>query len=665
MILDIQLMKKFNYNAVRTSHYPNDTRWYSLCDRYGIYVIDEANIESHGMGYDEKSLAKNPDFLGMHLDRTIRMVERDKNHPSVIIWSLGNEAGNGINFEATYKWIKGRDSTRPVQYERAGESWNTDIICPMYAWSYLEGYGSRLNDRPLVMCEYAHAMGNSSGNFQDYWDLIEKYDQLQGGLIWDWVDQGFVKYTESGKKYWGFGGDWGPPGTPSDENFLCNGVVAPDRTPHPAIWEIKKAHQYIKIKPVLLTSNKFEVINKYDFTNLIKFNIAWEIVGEGKKIASGNILKPDIEPHTSKIFELKFPVIKPAAGVEYFINFTATTTEETPLIPKGSVVATDQYELPFKAEVKPLRLTALPKLNVVDENNLIKIKGKEFSVLFDKLTGMISQYTYKGNELVVEGPKPNFWRAPTDNDFGNRMPKVSGVWRKAGENRRLKNFNYVIYGDSKIEVKVLYDLPDVESQFRMSYTILGDGAVIVQNDFVTDNPKLPEIPRMGVYMVLPKNFEQMEFYGRGPQENYCDRNTAADVGIYKSTVTEQDVPYVSPQEMGNRTDIRWVAFSGNNNVGLMAVGMPLLSISALHHTVEDLTQESRGSMHPVELPRRDEVFLNLDLKQRGVGGDDSWWAKPHSQYCITAKSYSYTFRFIPFTNGDDLSEISKIAYDTK
>jgi beta-galactosidase len=665
MILDIQLMKKFNFNTVRTSHYPNDTRWYNFCDRYGIYVIDEANIESHGMGYGDKSLAKNPDFMGMHLDRTIRMVERDKNHPSVIIWSLGNEAGNGVNFEATYKWIKGKDASRPVQYERAGEAWNTDIVCPMYAWSYLERYGSGLNDRPLIMCEYAHSMGNSDGNFQDYWDLIEKYDQLQGGLIWDWVDQGFAKYTEKGQKYWGFGGDWGPPGTPSDQNFMCNGVVSPDRTPHPGIWEVKKAYQYVKIKPVTLSSSKFEIINKYDFTNLMKFNIAWEIVGDGKNIASGNISKPDIEPHTGKVFDLKFPVFKPAAGVEYFVNFTTTTTEDAPLIPKGHIVATDQYQLPVKAEITPVKLVTLSKLNVKDSNNAVEIQGKDFLISFDRMTGLISRYTFNGKDLIVKGPEPSFWRPPTDNDFGNDMPKVSGVWRKTGDNRKLKDFTVEKINDQKVEVRVKYDLPDVASTFRAVYTILGDAAVIVQNDFITDEPKLPEMPRFGVKMVLPRDFIRMEFYGRGPQENYCDRNTAADIGIYKSTVLEQDFPYVSTQEMGNKTDVRWVAFTGNNGVGLMAVGMPLMSMSALHHTIEDLTQESRGSRHPIDLPHRDEVFFNLDIKQRGVGGDDSWGALPHSQYCLAVKSYSYIFRLVPFLKNGNLMGISRIEYDMK
>ena len=662
MLLDIQLMKQFNLNAVRTSHYPNDTRWYDLCDLYGIYVIDEANIESHGMGYDEKSLAKNPDFKEMHLNRTQNMVERDKNHPSVIVWSLGNEGGNGPNFEATYLWIKQRDSSRPVQYERAGEEWNTDIVCPMYAWDYLEGYGSQLHDRPLIMCEYSHAMGNSNGNFQDYWDLIEKYPQLQGGLIWDWVDQGFAQKTATGEKYWAYGGDWGPPGTPSDQNFMCNGLVSPDRTPHPGIWEVKKAYQYVKIKPVTLSSNKFEIFNKYDFTNLMKFNINWEIVADGKKIASGDISKPDIKPHTSKIIELKYPSIKPKPGAEYFINFTTFTTEETPLIQKGHIVATDQYKLAFDVPVEPTKISSLPAINIKENEKYVEIKGEKFSISLDKETGRISDYVFKGKSLIETGPEPNFWRPPTDNDFGNQMPKISGVWRKASENRIMRNFEVKKLSKQSVEISVEYDLPDVKSKFCSVYAIFGNGEVNVKNDFSISDQKLPEMPRFGVKMVLPKGYEQIEFYGRGPQENYCDRNTAANVGVYQSTVAEQYFSYVSPQENGNKTDVRWMAFK-NDEVGLMVVGMPLLSMSALHYTIDDLTQESRGSKHTIDLPKRDEVYLNIDLKQRGVGGDDSWWSKPHSQYCLLAQSYSYSFRIVPFSKKDNLMKLSKTNFE--
>lgn len=664
MLLDVKLLKQFNLNAVRTSHYPNDTRWYDLCDRYGIYLIDEANIESHGMGYGEKSLAKNPDFLGMHLDRTRNMVERDKNHPSVIIWSLGNEAGNGPNFEATYSWIKQRDSSRPVQYERAGEEWNTDIVCPMYAWDYLEGYGSQVRDRPLIMCEYSHAMGNSNGNFRDYWELIEKYPQLQGGLIWDWVDQGFAKKTDKGEKYWAYGGDWGPPGTPSDQNFMCNGLVSPDRTPHPGIWEVKKAYQYVKVKPVPLSANRFEILNKHDFTNLNKFRMSWAISSDGGQVAKGEIADLDIEPHAGKIVELKLPLIKPKPGAEYFIDFTTSTADEAPLVPRGHVVATDQYRLPVGVPAPIVKISELPAINVGEDDARVLIKNEIFSVSFDKKSGMMTEYFYRGKKLVARGIEPNFWRPPNDNDFGNKMPKISGVWRHAADNRVLKEFNLRKLDGRSVEISVIYSLPDVKSQFRIKYRVFGGGDLIVENEFTAGNPKLPELPRLGVRMVLPKGFEEISYYGRGPQENYCDRNDAANVGLYKSTVTEQYFPYVSPQENGNKTDVRWMAFS-DGEAGLMIAGLPLVSLSALHYSIEDLTQESRGSKHTTDLVKRDEVYLNIDLKQRGVGGDDSWWSKPHSQYCLLGGNYSYSFRMTPFSKSDDLTEKSRKYFEAK
>jgi beta-galactosidase len=662
MLKDIRLMKQNNINAVRTCHYPNDPRWYDLCDRYGIYLIDEANIESHGMGYGDKTLAKNPDFKDMHLDRTMRMVERDKNHPSVIIWSLGNEGGNGPNFEATYTWIKQRDVTRPVQYERAEESWNTDIVCPMYAWGYLESYGSRIQNRPLIMCEYAHAMGNSTGNFQDYWDLIEKYPQLQGGLIWDWVDQGLAKRAPDGTQYWGFGGDWGPPGTPSDANFNCNGLVLPDRTPHPGLAEVKKVYQYVKVKPVLLSSNRFEVTNKHDFVDLTAFTINWEIVGDGKRIASGKIERPDIAPHASRVFTLDFPKITSKPGVEYFVNFAAVTNEERPALPKGFIVATDQYQLPITAVPTAAKPSSMPRLEETDVADKFIFHGKTASVVFEKKTGMLVNYFIDGKELIEKGAVVNFWRAPTDNDFGNDMPKVSGIWRKAGEHNILEKLTRTRINDQSVQVIADYMLPDIRSHCRMIYTVFGSGDLIVRTEFTTNNSSLPEMPRFGLSMILPKEFEQLAFYGRGPQENYSDRKTASDVGVYTSTVTDQFFPYVSPQETGNKTDVRWAAFRNRDGVGLLAVGMPTLSFSALHHSVEDLTLESRGALHPFELPKREEVYLNIDLAQRGVGGDDSWWAKPHAQYCLLPHNYSFVFRLHPLKAGDDPMALSKAQY---
>lgn len=662
MLKDIALMKQHNINAVRTSHYPNDPRWYELCDRHGLYLVDEANIESHGMGYDEKSLAKDPEFLEAHLDRTIRMVERDKNHPSVIIWSLGNEAGDGPNFSATYAWIHGRDTTRPVHYERAGEGPNTDIVCPMYAWSYLERYGSRVQKRPLIMCEYMHSMGNSTGNMQDVWDIIERYPQLQGGFIWDWVDQGFAKTSPAGETYWAYGGDWGGPDVPSDANFMCNGLVGPDRTPHPALQEVKKVYQYVSVRPVPLSVNQFQLINKHDFTNLNQFDIRWEIVRDGTPVASGVLERPDVPPRTSRRITIPLPAQRQNPGEEYFINFRTQTRTATPLIPTGYEVAVDQHPFPMSERASALATQTLPAIDMRQENQTVTLTGTGFSVRFNAHTGMLESYKAGRTELIQRGPEPNFWRPPTDNDFGSGYPTAASVWRHAGANRALSGFSANRITASEVRVSVDYVLPDVDARVQIDYTVFGNGDVLIKNNFTTDRSDLPDLPRLGITLRLPQSFDRIEYYGRGPHENYCDRNTSALVGRYTSTVREQYVPYVSPQENGNKTDVRWAALRNQDGAGLLVVGEPLFGMSALPFTIEDLTQDKRGSMHTIDLKERDFVTLNLDLKQRGVGGDDSWWSTPHSQYCILARDMSFSLRLSPLGAKDDPSQVSKRNY---
>jgi len=663
LLKDILLLKQFNLNAVRTSHYPNDPRWYDLCDRYGIYLIDEANIESHGLGYGEKSLAKDPQWRDAHLERTRRMVERDKNHPSVIIWSLGNEAGNGPNFTATYQWIHEHDATRPVQYERAEEGPNTDIVCPMYAWSYLERYASRVQARPLIMCEYAHSMGNSTGNLQDIWDLIERYPQLQGGFVWDWVDQGFVKYTPDGRQYWGYGGDWGPKDVKSDQNFLCNGLVSPDRTPHPALWEVKKVYQYVNVRPTAASAQHFEVINKHDFRNLRDFDIRWQITADGRTIHSGVLERPDVGPHERRVFRFPLPVVTAERGAEYHVAFRTCTREDEPLKGRGFEVAVDQYPLPYRAEVRGLKASSLPQIEISESVDALQITGKDFAVGFDKRSGMLTSYTFSGTALIERGPEPNFWRPPTDNDFGNRLPQRSALWRKAGDERRLLGFEWMKVSGSEAVVTVSHVLPEAHCEVRIRYTVLGSGDILIREDFTPGSKTLPELPRFGLKLRLPGRFERMEYFGRGPQENYCDRNSATLVGRYLSTVSGQYYPYVSPQENGNKTDVRWAAFTDEKGTGLVAVGKPFLSLSALHYTVENLTQEKRGSMHTVDLKKRDFVALNLDLRQRGVGGDDSWGASPHSQYCLLPTAYTLECRLSPIERGMDPSVVAKKSFD--
>ncbi len=652
MLEDIRLFKENNINTVRTSHYPNDPLWYELCDKYGIYVIDEANIESHGMGYGKKSLAKDPEWMDAHLDRIERMVERDKNHASIILWSMGNEAGNGVNFTACRKWIHERDKSRPVHYERAGVGDNTDIYPPMYATiGHMIKYAEDpKHTKPLIQCEYAHSMGNSTGNLQDYWDVIDKYDRLQGGVIWDWVDQGFVKETADGQKYWAYGGDYGPEDVPSDQNFCINGLVNPDRTPHPALKEVKKVYQNVGIKTTDIMNGKIEVFNKYFFTNLNEFDFIWSLSEEGKVLDKGKISGPDIPPQTTATLTIPYSKSVLKKNREYFLNFSVQLKEEEPLLAKNYEIATEQLQLPLEREIEKPDVSAIPDFKIKEDEKQVLISGELFEISFDKTSGMLTGYKYDGHELLETGPIPNFWRAPIDNDFGFKIRKKLGIWEQAGPNRELKDFSVEKKGNNLVHILVEYQLPAVNSSYQTSYMVYGNGEIIIKSSFQPGKKGLPVMPRFGMRMTIPKELNQVKWYGRGPQENYWDRKTAAFVGSYEKTVDELYFPYISPQENGNRTDTRWITFSNKEGFGLKATGMPLLSWSALPYTQEDLTQQSRGSMHTYDLQKRDFISVNLDDKQMGLGGDNSWGAWPHEQYRIPVKEYSYEFKLSPLKN---------------
>jgi len=659
MIKDIQLMKQFNINAVRTSHYPNTPRWYELCDKYGLYVIDEANIEAHGCEpYNpEKTLADKPEWKQAFLDRTISMVERDKNHPSIITWSLGNETGFGQNFITTYKWIKERDPSRPVQSEDARTRPYTDIYCPMYRTiPQIKKYASEKQSRPLILCEYAHAMGNSVGNLQDYWDVIYKYEQLQGGFIWDWVDQGLLKINEKGEKCWVYGGDFGPPGVPSDKNFCINGLVFPDRKLHPHIWEVKKVYQYIKAKAVNLKTGKIEICNKYDFTNLKQFYMVWVLMAGEKKIAEGKLSNIDIAPRCSKIIDQPLPEINPEPGVEYFLNLSFKIIDEMPLIPKGHEVAWEQFKLPLYKPYAKVNLLKIPKLKLNEKESFFEIKGQNFTIAIDKTMGEITSFVYEDTEFIKSGPIPNFWRAPTDNDFGWDMPQKLSVWRKAGAKRTVKKVFAKQINPWEIQVDVVAVLPAGNSKYYTTYRISSSGDIIIKNRFVPGSTNLPQMPRFGMAIILPVEFDNICWYGRGPHENYWDRKTGAAIGVYRGKVMDQYHPYIRPQENGNKTDVRWVALTNSKGMGLLAVGRPLLSISAHHFLIEDFDPGSKKRQrHACDLKKRDLVTLNLDYKQMGVGGDTSWGerARPHPEYTLPAdKEYSYSFRLRPFSPKD-------------
>ncbi len=678
---DIRTMKSNNINAMRTSHYPQQEFWYEMCDKYGLYLVDEADVESHGMGYDKDiTLADKPEWEAAHLDRMKRMVERDKNHPSVIIWSMGNEAGDGHNFLNGYKWIKARDLTRPVQYERAEKSTNaperhTDIWCDMYAKiEDIEAYAKNpKNDRPMIMCEYAHAMGNSTGNLQDYWDVIEKYPKLQGGFIWDWVDQGFLKTDENGEKYWTYGGDYGEEGIPSDGNFCINGLVSPDRTPHPGLYEVNKVYQYIKFEPVDLNKGQIKITNKYDFTNLSEFNLEWEIVSDGTAIQSGKLPKSDLKPKSDYIVSIPFSTIEPSAATEYFLNLRASRSEAWNYVPEDHVYASGQFKIPLEAKPVIAKSDNLSPLQTKTTEKQLEVSGENMKVTFDLSEGRMTSFDYRGKELILKSPAPDFWRPPTDNDYGYNMDKLLGVWKKAGERAIVTKANISQPELGKVIVTFNFDIPDVAGKkiggYATSFTIYGSADIIVKNQFSKLSDNVPEIPRMGMQMQLPAQFSNLKWYGRGPQENYVDRKTAADVGLYESTVADQLTPYIRPQENGYKTETRWLTLTDDNGNGILISGEPLFCFSALNNIHDDFESPGKLSQyrkdaksantHSTDVKPRELVNLNVDLGQMGVGGDNSWGAHVHPQYRLLDKKYEYTFRMRPVVKEDDILALTK------
>jgi beta-galactosidase len=654
MVRDIVTMKQYNINAVRTSHYPNQPIWYDLCDEYGLYLIDEANIESHGMGYGERTLAKDPAWLDAHMDRTMRMVERDKNHPSVIIWSLGNEAGFGPNFEATSAWIRQRDRSRPVQYERAELDKATDIVCPMYAPpKRLAACASKPQERPLILCEYSHAMGNSNGNLWMYWDLIYANRQLQGGFIWDWVDQGirqpvarppnsgYIRPTAGEPTFWAYGGDFGPPGTPSDDNFCCNGLVSPDRAPHPGLFQVKKVYQNVRVRPVDLGAGQVEIRNWYDFTNLRELvTCTWSIQAAGETLARGRLEDLDIAPHTARTVRMPLVAITPEPGVEYFLDLSFSLKEDKTWAKQGHEVAWEQFKLPVEAAAPTVNPNEMPGVALKEEGAAIVVTASGNAWTVDRASGLLRSWRYRETELIREPLRPHFWRAPIDNDRGNKMPKRQGVWRHAGLKLEAEEVAVRRVSEQVVEIALRAKLPAVASAYAMTYRFYGDGDVVVTGSFTPGDKKLPDMPRFGMQMAMPGAFDTIAWYGRGPQETYCDRKDAR-VDVYSGRVDEQYYQdYSEPGESGNKVDVRWIALTGKRGVGLLAVGMPLLSVNALPYTTDDL----EGPKHPYELPKRDFVTVNLDLMQMGVGGDNSWGALPHPEYRIHPEARAYRFR---------------------
>lgn len=667
MIKDIELMKKFNINAVRCSHYPNRELWYELCDKYGLYLVDEANIEAHGCEpYNpKKTLADNPNWKKAFMDRTKSMFERDKNHPSIIIWSLGNETGKGQNFMATYKWLKERDYSRPVQSEDAGLADNTDIFCPMYdrMWE-MEKYAEEVQTRPLIQCEYAHAMGNSVGNLQDYWDLIYKHRQLQGGFIWDWVDQTFEKITDKGDTIFAYGGDMGKYKVKNDSNFCANGLISANRKINPHIWEVKKAYQPIGIEKVDLSSNKFIIKNRYDFNNLSKYKFSWRINADDKIIDSGIIKNLSVEAHNEIIITIPYSNIKPKPGTQYFITIEARSVKEENFVPQNHLIAWEQFRLPAYKEKKKFSISSYLKLKNIDNKKSISVKGKNFSITLNKETANISSYIIDTHEILKSEFTPFFWRAVTDNDLGYGIHKKLKIWKDAHKQIKVLSVNIDSSSNKRTIITCKTLLKTVKSSYNTIYTILANGEINIAIEFVPGSMQLPMLPRLGMKMEIDNSYANIEWYGRGPHENYADRKLSSPINKYKAKVDTMYYRYVRPQETGNREDIKYISLRNKSGKGFIIIAEDKISASTLPFKYNELYHSGKEEKqkHGGEIKKGDRISVLINHKQMGVGGDNSWGAPIHAQYCIPSNNYNYSFSIRPLGKNDDAMSESKILY---
>ncbi len=674
MLTDIRLMQAANMNAVRNSHYPQPERWYELTSKHGLYVVDEANIESHGFGYDhDKTLGNKPHWMQHHLDRTQRMLERSKNFPSVVIWSLGNEAGDGMNLGATYKWIKARDPSRPVQYETEGDlelvgERHSDFHSSMY-WRYwdLEEYAQTHNDRPFILIEYAHSMGNSTGNLQDYWDVINRYDILAGGFIWDWVDQGLLEHDEKGTPYWTYGGDYGPPDVPSSGNFNFNGLVFPDRRIQPAYHEVQRIYQHVEFHLVDPVAGNLAVKNNYDFTSLSPFQLRWEIAADGKVEQEGVLPRLGIDAESAAVLRLPYDLSKLRAGPEYHLNLRLIAPEARGLLPAGHRYAETQIALPSEPARFAARGPNRP-LAVTDREDRIEVRAGEMAAIFSRHSGLLVSLTLSGQELLLRPLVPNLWRAPTDNDFGNYMHEWAAVWEQASRNRSLAQFDVLTSQPERLSIAARYDLADDDGRtvanWHTIYTVHGDGRIDVDNEFQR-NDGLPVVPRIGMNVELSRSLDAVAWFGRGPFENYSDRKLAALIGRYANRVADHYVPYLRPQENGYKTDARWVSLSDGSGAALLVIADDLIGFSVHHNRLEDFVppikiaittedgpgardNEARVNMHVNDVTPRDLVSLDIDYDQMGVGGDDSWGKRTLMRYSLIEKRYRYGFTLLPY-----------------
>jgi len=677
MIEDIKLMKAANLNAVRTSHYPFPERFYELTDEFGLYVVDEANIESHGYGYDhDKTLGNKPHWKPHHLDRTIRMYERDKNFSSIVIWSLGNEAGDGVNLGATYHWLKDADATRPVQYETEGNieevgERHSDFHSSMYwrSWDLLK-YAETHNDRPFVLIEYSHSMGNSTGNLQAYWDIIEQYDILSGGFIWDWVDQGLLEHNDEGVPYWTYGGDYGPNDVRSSGNFNLNGLVFPDRRPQPALEEVKRVYQHIGFDQLDANDATLVIHNKYNFINLAEFELHWQLQRNGESVQSGIYSQLDIAPGQKKLIDLGYTLPSDTDSNQYQLTLRAVAPKARGLLPAGHEYALMQFEISNPTLLhKPSDESTDIKISSTDDQHIFS--GKDFAVHFDAKNGDLTQYMLAGEQLLLEPLTKNLWRAPTDNDFGNYMIDWAEVWAFADQRKKLTRFDISEGEDGESQVFTQIEYTDAEglplATWLTTYSIYASGEVHVENTFQRRDGS-PNLPRLGMRTTLPESFSQVSWYGHGPHENYSDRRLSAPLAVYQNKVSDHYVPYVRPQENGYKTGARWFSLSNNQHT-IRFVGDQPLGFSTLNNPQEDfippvkiaITSEDgegardndkRVNVHVSDIKPKALVAVSIDLGQMGVGGDDSWGKHTFQSYSLNTQNYKYGFWIVPSSKND-------------
>ncbi len=675
MELDAKLMKQLNFNAVRTSHYPNHPYWYHVCDRYGIYVIDEANIECHGLANIGRAglilrnePANNPEWLPAFMDRVVRMVERDKNRPCVIMWSLGNESGYGFNHEAAAAWVKAYDPTRLVHYEGATHVlWSkgfvpksVDVISVMYpTLEFLEWLATELqDDRPVIMCEYAHSMGNSTGNLKEYWDVIRKHRRLCGGFIWDWVDQGLLK-EENGVRYFAYGGDFGE--EIHDGNFNINGIVFPDRTPQPAVWECKKVQQPVEAEPVDLSRGLVKIENRFDFLRLDEVvEVRWEVRAGGRVLQEGVLAAPAVGPRESATIQVPYKLPEPEPGTEYWLVLRYKLIRDFPWAGRGFEVGWSQFKLPVRApEPPPLRAAEMPAVRL-ELGEAVRVVGEGFELTFDTRTASFT-YTYRGRPLIKGFNPLEVWRAPTDNDEGGWMARTAYKWREVGLDRvqhRVESVSASLLAPQAalIEAWVRTEAPDTRLGFRsrLRLVVYGNGDVRVAADVKPDEG-LPQLPRAGFTLQLPGALSRVVYYGRGPHENYVDRKWGAMVDVYSTTVDEMFVPYLKPQECGNRCDVRWAALRDGEGYGVLAIADELMEFSAHRCTPHDLA----AAKHPHEIKWREDVFAHLDYKQRGLGGA-SCGPDTLPQYDFWPEPFHFEVVLRPLKPGDDPVKLGKL-----